>query len=1442
MSQISQIATLPRPGAEVTQQIRNPNTTVVRSSLPPVIMAPAYEVVEPVLDDGTLNSEAIYSDDNGYSYRNLLASTIYQTEFGGGHVTSATGGLTNVKAGLVEILREELRAWILYGGLTSLRELAEYDTGEMTSILRGYLTSHHIATRPYVVGTVDLSGGGFALNGSFLSVAIDKQGGAYPHYFPSKTEGKDSVITFGPGTETGGTLSAQDIVDQINTAVGEVAFLYTVGSAQYLAIVSPSWGVTARVVIRDTGASATLGFHAFGSGDLYVLGAGYRAKDDGDGDYFSPYVEIYQGSRRVVGSSILTGSLIAEPSADLTDPDNYGASYQASPPSFVSQLYLKKGDEMVADGVTVGRMYQVQNTSMVMGTSAWGVSDVYLKKSELALQTHASAPWAPRYVYYNARNLSATAPSTSTNAYARSVNASSAVWNDPAPARVVSANNPSFPMAFGAGTQFKYGVTVDGEPQAERTHILSGTAANIADLVAALNTGAATGVACDPPLATYGEIFAAVDGSNIRFSTGVVGTPKTGNTQQLTLIDSAALVLFDPAGANPQNIVANEVYTGLGHYSLTRSKGDGGTYMPENALASAAAATLSVTGTKKITINSVEDNKVIQSLNLKVSGDFGGGSTPFSVAAFQGLYNLARALNGEVQTSTSGKVLIESVDGDTELEDEPLTAHPSLVQWNFLGPEKYFLIDGTETGTFVVGEPVSQATTGATGVVTSRVAGGSTQLGIAVDDGSAAFNLTNVITGGDSGATLGSTLTTLNRLAVHCRQDGASNYVEIAAHSGGDALTDSIGFTNGQTVRGVGIRIGSFLSFEADENPLQLTATVVGEAVKNDDITENTYVFLETIVEALNEAAGYTVASIYDAAGAGNSKLQLSSSKVGRPSQVKVDPQGEGSGNPGYVEIWCGSGAITKAEMGLTFSESLAEANQEAGRGVFVRGTGRPLPDFAPLESGGVVSAWVGSQIIRDVITGVPMNDAFGDLLLGFRALRKDITPAGVATGFSGLVEVSETTDVSTLYGPVNEKNPFGLALNLALANAGGKPVYGIGVDDVDADNPEGTPDAWTRLCTLLKSKRVYSHGPIVSDRRIREIIDSYILARSEPSSRGEGIVYYGVDMPSRQPDDLIEAGLDANAVSTTQVTLESSVLAQLQRKGITNLAAILASKNVFIEFSGTQKRWNISAVQGTGRGCLVTVRLAFGSGENTDGFYATDSLLGFNLINADWSVYIRGAEATTLDEKALAAYAVKPIKPHRRIRYKMAGSLRAAIGTTEQILPTKYAAAIYAAMGGTLPPQQGFTNYPISGVTQVYGTNDTFDEGGLDVIAAGGKSILVKYEEDSAVYSRMQLTTDTFSVETQEDSITRVLDACAYFLRDSVKPRTGITVITPDYLDDTSTLFHGRLDKMIERGWIIDGRLQSISVAEDDPRDIYATFEVTVGYPNNRFLITIAI
>ena len=1548
------ITPIKQPGPEVVQEIRNRTPNRLSPTLPGIILAPAYEVIELFVNGALNTSQAKYEDSDGNSYTNFKPATLAQTEFPGGHITNATAGLTNVAAGMVDMVADEIRAFVEYG---SIRELAEHDTADNSRVLKGFLQAHNVATRPYVRGMVDLSAGGFGLDGFTLSVVVDTVGGSYPDYVPAASEGKDTVITFTQGSEVGGTLSAEDIVDQINSYVPNLAYLVEVSSASYLALVSSSYGANARVLVRDTGASEILGFHSYGKGELYSLGAGFRAKDDGDGDFESPFIELYVGDTRksglVADANIQVGALAEHTTApDLTDADSYDSSahpIQTLNFTKATGSNIRTGDEMYADGSRLGYLYAAQNTLLTLGEGPTAAAQSDIRKKEVNLQTHSSAPFAPRFVYFYARNLRATADVAAIAATADSISN----WLDPVGA-LVEADTTS-EVDFGVGLTFKYTATVDGVLSVERTHILSGSG-TVSELKTAFNTGTGGSIICDPPLSTYDELE-AVDHSTDASGKVALQTVLTGSNQSFTIGDGTANEILDPAlkfatgtltftgnasntetvtigarvytfnsvlgGANSiligasasdslnnliaaitgaagsgtlygtgtavntdvlaepgagdtmdvtaltggysgnllastttvtgaswsnttltggeeggENISENETYTGLDYHSITRAKGDSvNAWIKDGALQSAVDAVPNVAAAKNFLITAVRDNRVAVVYKLQALGNFGSAG-PFSNATLDAMYNMARALNGLSQSS-DGVITILTIDGDNARAGQSLSA--SEVMWHFQGSDEYLVFSGTDTGTFTAGENVLQSSTGATGVVVSQTGTGPSVVVIKNTSGTD-WSPSATFTGEQSGATL-ATNTPQPRMAVSCYTEGSSNRVLL--NNGDDALSTSIGFTNADAVRGTGIRPGGSLFFRIDQNPTFLATTPLVQSVQWKNKTGVEAVILDQLVEDMNEVAEQSIAEIYDLVDGGNDAvIRVTSNKVGQPSEFRIDPLGpDDSGNPGYVEIWNNSGTISASELGQEFDETaaLAYASADTGKGVLVRGQGRPLPDFAVLSED-PAEVFIGSQIIRNTSTGAPLGAAVGNLYFSYRGLRTDITALQKSNGFSEPLQISNLDDLEEQLGPINDKNPLALGMRLALANMTNVPIKGVGVDEVDADNPDGTLDAWTRLLEYIQPHRIYAIGCVSQNTRIHDLIKAHVDEMSDGASRGERIAYFNSAIPSREVSTALGAGLDANSAPTvTDLQLESSVIATLQQAGVTDINNIRVADGVYLEIAGYSQRWNISRVQPNGVGSIVTVRTTFSSTENTDSFYTTDAL-PTGLVNIDWAVYKRGAAITGADDVAEAIALQGQRFGSRRINHIVAGRAFINLTGTEDEVSPAYLCAAYAGWSSQLPPQSGFTNRPLSGFTRILGTNDSFSAAQLDYIAGGGNFIIIQPTEGGAIYCRHQLTTDVSLVETQENSITRILDYVSYFMRDGVTNFIGTFNITDTFVDQLSTGIQGMLSLLENLGVIVSGTLNNIIVDEDDPTAVLVDITLEVPFPANKIRLTIAI
>jgi hypothetical protein len=170
------------------------------------------------------------------------------------------------------------------------------------------------------------------------------------------------------------------------------------------------------------------------------------------------------------------------------------------------------------------------------------------------------------------------------------------------------------------------------------------------------------------------------------------------------------------------------------------------------------------------------------------------------------------------------------------------------------------------------------------------------------------------------------------------------------------------------------------------------------------------------------------------------------------------------------------------------------------------------------------------------------------------------------------------------------------------------------------------------------------------------------------------------------------------------------------------------------------------------------------------------------------------------------------------------------------------YLNAAIVGMIGQLPPQQSFTNYPMTGFTRVIGSNGRFSESQLDVMAAGGNYIIVQDTPGAPLIARMALTTDMTSIETRTDSITKIVDFVAKFLRTGLKNFIGRFNITQGLLDSLGHVLQGLLGFLTESGVLIGANLNNIVQDASAPDTVLIDVTLDVPFPCNYIRLTLTI
>jgi len=597
---------------------------------------------------------------------------------------------------------------------------------------------------------------------------------------------------------------------------------------------------------------------------------------------------------------------------------------------------------------------------------------------------------------------------------------------------------------------------------------------------------------------------------------------------------------------------------------------------------------------------------------------------------------------------------------------------------------------------------------------------------------------------------------------------------------------------------------GTEFKWSIDNNPKIHSVTFVAD--EDDDGTS-----LQHVLDKINaETPG-----VAEASDDSPPKLKLTSQKVGEASQVKV------------------LNGTANAHLGFTDNSSYV-------------GNGRPAPDLALDVYGGVI---LQGQLLRDGLTGVPFSNGFCPIHLAYKGLRLDVSPDA---DNPSLLTVQDVTTLEQIANPISTDNPGGLMVYLAKLNAPGVAVAAIGVPEVSDDAPDGTPVGYSKCAEFLQNEEVYALSLASHNQVVHQTFKTHVDFMSEPEQKGERILFFNPSMPTRAQPTLVGSGTDANSTAnpnelTVEVNLAPALIAAgLDPNADLNPTSGPIENELYVDLGSDDRYYLIQKVTD---GTKIQLRTTFAAGDgNDDSFFSTTDLPS-GIISTDWSCFIRGAElvipgSTKPDKQKIAEtiQAVGYAYGDRRIYMVHPDQVGINLTGIEQLVEGYYATACVVGMVGQLPPQQGFTNYPITGLTRVSGSNDFFTQRQLNVMAAGGTYILVQDVQGAPVICRHQLSTDMTSIETRELSITKDVDYVAKFMRGGLRNFIGRSNITQPFLDNLSTVVQGMLNFLVENAVLIGANINNIVQSADQPDTVLIDITLDVPYPCNYIRITLVI
>jgi hypothetical protein len=496
-------------------------------------------------------------------------------------------------------------------------------------------------------------------------------------------------------------------------------------------------------------------------------------------------------------------------------------------------------------------------------------------------------------------------------------------------------------------------------------------------------------------------------------------------------------------------------------------------------------------------------------------------------------------------------------------------------------------------------------------------------------------------------------------------------------------------------------------------------------------------------------------------------------------------------------------------------------------------------------EAEGVVR--IKQELLRAAQNGAPQESllfsaAVGcDMLMGYTGLRLDVTPSATD---ADLLAYSSVTDLTTDLAPIDTTNPLGLGMYYAMVNSPGLTVYGMGVDEVTTAEPEGTLDAYTEVAEFLESREIYSIAQLSHSEDVAFMFQVHVDLMSDPELKGERILWWNPNMPTRERSMLIASGAKGNCAAPAIGTLAfgtglADLPARFVAAGITATTFTPATDGVYVQLeSQGSKLYAVQSYSGSVLTLVITAmaapfETAFWTGALVDEPF-TIGKLGASLYDVNGKYDKQAASE--------AIYDLGQEFKDRRVRMVVPDEVTATIGGLEQIIAGYYACACLAGMKAYNNPALGFTNMKLGGLDRVQRTEGYFKESQLNLMAGGGAWILIPATGGGGVMTRMALTTDTSSVEYRQDSWTSAIDYGSKYLRIILRRVIGPTNITQAAMDLVASLCSSAIQFLKANEIWNDGTLDSIDQSDVAPDSLDVGISAQIPYNLNYINVTITV
>lgn len=437
------------------------------------------------------------------------------------------------------------------------------------------------------------------------------------------------------------------------------------------------------------------------------------------------------------------------------------------------------------------------------------------------------------------------------------------------------------------------------------------------------------------------------------------------------------------------------------------------------------------------------------------------------------------------------------------------------------------------------------------------------------------------------------------------------------------------------------------------------------------------------------------------------------------------------------------------------------------------------IPQLRDLYSINNKFNWVQEDSYIGILAGISIKDE--SLISEGSPVSLPVTAAKLFVEHRDLLQdnvvaidsVRDAASVSAKLGVIHPDNPLAQGVYDAVLNAANQIVYFLGVQTNDL---AGYAQA---IKISEKNDKVYSFVPMTFDRTIQDAIVAHVNAYSTKEVGRWRVAWLSVadektfTMYSTKPTggNYTATITDDPFVSNTQNRLVEVVGAKFVDDGVRpgdsvriNFRLDPVGKIIYDEYFVDAVKTNTTLTITKSLATPITVAVKV---EIVRNYTKSERAYNISRIGGDYN--------------------------NRRVRVVFPDSYKYG-GVTKQ---GYFAAAGLAGLRSGVVPHQGLTNSEFLGADDLSKVVIEFSQDDLNVMAEQGIWLITQEVIGSTPYVRHQLTSDTRSLNTSEDSITTNVDNISYTLKAALAPYIGRYNVNPNTLHEVyKTVVGVLLDK----------------------------------------------